>query len=79
MDRRTVPCGDGADHDAGVQDVVVVREITGRHVVDAGLGELLPGSAAQFGGGPPEGVRVDAALPVALDGLLQFTVPTLAG
>ncbi len=78
-DRVAVPLGDSADHDAGVQDMVVVREITGRHFVDAGLGELLPGSPAQIGSGLPEGVRGDAALPVTLDGLLQFTVLTLAG
>ncbi|OCC07826.1 hypothetical protein A3Q37_06420 [Streptomyces sp. PTY087I2] len=77
--RLAVPLRDRADHDAGVQDVVVVREITGRDLVDAGVGELLPVGAAQVRCGLPEGVRGDAALPVTLDGLLQFTVLTLTG
>ncbi len=51
LDRGAVAGGDRADHHAGVQDVVVVREVAGRHLVDAGLGELLPVAAAQLGGG----------------------------
>jgi hypothetical protein len=79
LDRGAVAGGDRADHDAGVQDMVVVREVAGRHFVDAVLGQLPPVGAAQFGGGGPEGVGVDAALPVPLDRLLQFPAPALTG
>ncbi len=79
FDGGAVAGGDRADHDAGVQDMVVVREVAGRHLVDAGVGQVLPVRAAQFGGGGPEGVGVDAALPVALDGLLQFPALALTG
>ncbi len=78
-DGLAVPGGDRAHHDGGVQDVVVVREVAGRHLVDAGPGELPPVRAAQFGGGGPEGVGGDAALPVALDRLLQLPVRALTG
>ena len=57
VDGGAVPLGDRADHDAGVQDVVVVREVAGRHLVDAGLGQLLPVAPAQFGGGRAGGRR----------------------
>ncbi len=73
-----VPRGDGADHDGGVQHVVVVREVAGGHLVDTGLDELTPVAGAQPGGGGVEGVGGDPALPVALDGLLQFPVGALA-
>ncbi len=79
LDGGAVPGGDGADHDTGVQDVVVVREVAGRHLVDAGFRQLPPVLPAQALGGLPEGVGADAALPVALDGLLQFAVRALAG
>jgi len=71
--------GNRAEHDAGVEDVVVVREVTGGDLVDPGAFEGAPGGGAQVGGGRVEGVGGDAALPVALDGLLQFPVPALAG
>ncbi|GAA2957597.1 hypothetical protein GCM10020227_25890 [Streptomyces flavovirens] len=75
----TVPPGDGADHDTGVQDVVVVREVAGRHLVDAGVDQPPPGRPAQVRRGLPEGVGADTALPVTLDGLLQLPVGALAG
>lgn len=76
---RPVPLRDGADHDAGVQDVVVVREVPGGHLMDTGGGQLPPGGPAQFGRGLPERAGGDPALPVALDGLLQFPAGALAG
>ncbi|CAM5332833.1 hypothetical protein SAVIM40S_04104 [Streptomyces avidinii] len=79
LDGRAVPLGNSADHDTGVQDVVVVREVTGRHLGDPGVGQLLPVRTAEVGRGLPEGVGGDAALPVALDGPLQFAVLSLAG
>ncbi len=79
VDGGAVPLGDRADHDGGVEDVVVVREVAGGHLVDTGVGEPAPGAAAQLGRGPAEGVGADAALPVPLDGLLELPVGSLAG
>ncbi|GAA2610310.1 hypothetical protein GCM10010424_73520 [Streptomyces lienomycini] len=46
---------DRPDHDRGVQDVVVVREVAGRHLVDACVGQLQPVRTAQLGGRGAEG------------------------
>lgn len=79
FDGLTVPAGDRADHDAGVQDVVVVGEVAGGYLVDTGVRQLPPVGPAQAGRRFPEGVGGDPALPVTLDGLFQFPVRSLAG
>lgn len=76
---RAVPLGDRADHDGGVEHVVVVREVAGGHLADAGGGQLLPVAAAQSRGGGAQPVGVDAALPVALDRLLELPALALPG
>lgn len=78
-DSPPVAVGDGPDHDGGVQHMVVVREVPGRDLVDAGIYELPPVRTAQTGRCGAEGVGGDPPLPVALDGLLQFPVLSLPG
>ncbi len=77
--RLAMAVRDGSHHDAGVQHMVVIGEVPGRDLVDAGLAQLPPGVAAQSGGGGAEGVRGDPPLPIAFDGLLQFPVLSLPG
>ncbi len=69
-----VAFGDRTDHHGRVEDVVVEGEVAGGDFGDPGGGQFLPVGAAQAGGGGPEGVGGDAALPVALDGLLELAV-----
>ncbi len=79
VDGGPVAGRDRADGDRGVEHVVVQREVTGGDFEHPGVGELAPVLPAQLGGGAPEGVGGDGALPVALDRLLELPVPALAG
>ena len=44
-----VPVGDGADHDRGVEHVVVEREVVRRNVVDSEVALSAPALRAQLG------------------------------
>ena len=61
-----------AEHDRGVEHLVVVGEGVHRHRVQAGGGQARPGVAAQRGGDGLQLRSAGASGPVALGGALEF-------
>ena len=72
--RVFVAFGDGADHHAGVEHVVVEGEVVGRDVLNAGVALERPVAAAYLGGAAEQLAPVYLADPVGFDGPLQFAV-----
>lgn len=78
--RRPAVAGrDGAHHASRVQHVVVEGEVAGRDHVEAGLPLQLPVATPQLGRPAEQLVRRDLAVPVGLEGLLEFPARADAG
>lgn len=57
--------------EGGVQHLIIQGAVD-TNEVDAGVGLRAPGARLRVGGGTQQGVRVDGARPVGLQGLLHL-------
>ena len=70
---------DGADHQGGVQHLVVEREVVAGQDVDPQLGLAGPALLAEVGGGLQETSLIEAAGPEAFEGCLELAAGADAG